>query len=406
MSYEIRPIPEDEFPKLAAVLNVAFGDTEEDAEHERGIFEYDRSISVRDGERFIGSAGAYSFELTLPGNTTTAAAGVTWVGVLSTYRRRGVLRSMMAHQLADVRERGEALAILTASEASIYGRFGYGLASLGYGAEVRLPVPFLTEVPAGRMTLMDKDEASKVLPGIYDQWRLTQPGAVRRRPEWWDMWFGDRERDRDGASARFYVVHESTAGTPDGYAAYRTKNGWDNAGLPSGEVRVPEVITLSSEAHGALWRYCFDVDLMATVKIPRLALDDPIRWRFADPRRMKITGAHDYLWARLTDVAAALAARRYEVEGGLVIEVIDDFIPDLSGRYRLEGGPDGAEAQRTDAEADIRLRVVDLGAAYLGAAPFTTLARAGRAEEVTTGALRRADAMFRSTPAAFGTTSF
>jgi predicted acetyltransferase len=121
---------------------------------------------------------------------------------------------------------------------------------------------------------------------------------------------------------------------------------------------------------------------------------------------MRVTGATDFLWVRLVDVAGALAARRYEVEGELVIEVDDAFLPDNSGRYRLDGGPDGASAARTDAAPDVRMSVVDLGAAYLGAAPFTTLARAGRAEEVTPGALRRADAMFRSTPAAYSNTPF
>ena len=406
MSFEIRPITEDEYGALSRVLEVAFGDTEPEAEHERPIFEFDRSIGVFDGDRVVGSAGAYTFDLTLPGNTTTAAAGVTWVGVLSTYRRQGILRSMMAHQLADVRERGEALAILTASEASIYGRFGYGLASINYSAEIRRPAPFREDVPLGRMTLLDKDEAGKVLPGMYDRWRQRTPGAISRRPEWWDVHLADPKKYHDGMSGRFYAVHENEPGQPDGYVAYRTKNGWDEGGLPKGELRVEDLVALTPEAHAALWRYVLEVDLMTKVTARNIPVDDPIRWRFADPRRMRVTGAHDFLWARLLDVPAALAARRYEAEGHLVIEVEDDFIPDLSGRYALDGGPDGASARRTDAEPDIRMAIVDLGAAYLGAAPFSTLAGAGRAEELTPGALRRADAMFRSVPAPFCNTGF
>ena len=406
MSYEIRPITEDEYLALSKVLEVAFGDTDPEAEHEKPIFEFDRSIGVFDGDRVVGSAGAYTFELTLPGNTTTQVAGVTWVGVLSTYRRQGILRSMMAHQLADVRERGEALAVLTASEGSIYGRFGYGQASINYSAEIRRPVEFRSEVPLGRMTMVDKDEAGKVLPGLYDRWRQRTPGAISRRPEWWDVHLADPKKYRDGMSGRFYAIHESQPGQPDGYVAYRTKNGWDSNALPNGELKVEDLVALTPDAHAALWRYVLEVDLMAKVTIRNLAIDDPIRWRFEDPRRLRVTNASDFLWARILDVPAALAARRYEGEGRLVIDVVDDFIPELSGRYQLEGGPDGAQAAATDADADIRVHIVDLGAAYLGAAPFTTLVGAGRAEELTPGALRRADAMFRSVPAAFCNTGF
>jgi len=114
----------------------------------------------------------------------------------------------------------------------------------------------------------------------------------------------------------------------------------------------------------------------------------------------------DWLWVRLVDVPAALAARRYGAEGRVTVEVADTFCPQNEGRYQLEGGPAGAGCNPTTAASDLALSVADLGAAYLGGVRFSTLARAGRVEELTAGALARADAMFASEPLTWCETDF
>jgi predicted acetyltransferase len=407
VSFEIRPVTKDEYVPFATTTGTAFGNVDvEEQEDERGFFEFERSLAAFDGDRIVGTAGAFTFDLTLPGLTTVPAAGVTWVGVLPTHRRQGILTSLMTRQLDDVHERGEPVAILYASESVIYGRFGYGWASSSYSMEIN-PRYAVFRQPAdasGRLRVVDKEEAGKVLPGLYDQWRRTRPGAVTRRQEWWDVVLKDNEKRREGASARFYVVHESQPGQADGYLTYRVKRDWQEDS--ASELRQEDLVAMTPQAHTALWRYCLEHDLIRKVSAYNVAVDDPIRWQLADPRRLRVTSVHDTLWARVLDVPAALSARRYDLEGSLVIEVADTFRPQTEGRYRLEGGPDGATCSRTDAEPDLAMSVVDLGAIYLGGVAPSTLATAGRIEERNPGALALADGMFPSTPAPFSNTGF
>lgn len=397
MNIEIRPIVSDEFVELSRVDGAAFGyvPSDEDIEHSRTTFEFDRSLAAFDNGHIVAAAGAFSFDLTLPGLTTTPAAGVSYVGVLPTHRRRGLLRALMRRQLDDVRARGEALAILTASESVIYGRFGYGLATQSATLEIdprygafRRPLD-----DAGTMALVDKEAAGNVLPGVYDRVRRGQPGMLTRSDTWWTDWLRDPENWRDGMSARFYVTHTSASGQADGYTTYRIKEEWTN-GLPSSPLVVGEVIAATPETYAALWRYLLDVDLIGTVRTRDSSPDEPLRWLLADPRRLRTTRLSDFLWLRVLDVPAALSARRYSLEGVLTFELIDSFCPDNAGRYRLEGGPDGATCRRSDAEPDLTLDVADLGAIYLGGVRPTTLAHAGRIEERVPGALTRADALF------------
>ena len=132
MGIEIRPIVEEELEAWQRPISAGFGFhtvDERQLEVERPVVEYDRFLGALDGGRFVAGAGAYSFDMTLPGGTTAPAAGVTAVAVAPTHTRRGILTGLMDRQLADVADRGEPFAVLNASEAGIYGRFGYGLAT-------------------------------------------------------------------------------------------------------------------------------------------------------------------------------------------------------------------------------------------------------------------------------------
>ena len=409
--FEIRPVTDDEAGPFFRTTFIAFGAhaEERDIEQVRISFFPERSLAVFDGGRVVGTAGAYPFELTLPGLRTTAMEGVTYVGVLPSHRRRGILNALMRRQLDDVHAAGVAIAGLTASESIIYGRFGYGLATSHLELEIekvhsRFQNPVADE---GRCVLLDKGEAAKVLPGLHDRVRLTRPGDLNRFERYWDEWFSDPKHDRGGASARFYVVHESANGEPDGYLAYRTREHWDD-GLPRNTVEVAELRAFDPRAEAALWRFALDIDLVDKVRAHRQALDEPLRWLVADPRRVRVVGRHDHLWLRLVDLPAALEARGYDTEDDLVLEVEDQFCDWNSGRWRLQTGPDGASCTRAKAKAkvDLSLSAADLGAAYLGGVQFSTLARAGRASEQRTGALGRADRVFACDPVPWCTTGF
>lgn len=410
MDLELRPILDEEYPAYSRNLEGVFGhvSTDQTVEEWRLLFEPDRSLAVFDAGEVVATAGAFSFDLTLPGGTTTPTAAVTAVGVRSTHRRRGLLTAMMRRQLDDVADRGESVAILTASEGVIYGRFGYGLACSNGFWQLSTAGTVLRHPPRadGRLAVVDAATAAKTIPGVSEQARFRHSGALRRTPGWWERWFLDREPWRDGASARFYVLHTAAAGEVDGFAAYRIKHEPWRHGLAANTLVVDELDATDDEVEAALWQYLIDVDLVATVKAVGRPVDEPLRWRLADPRRLSVTDVIDHLWVRVLDVPRALEARRYATEDRIVLEVSDDFRPETAGRYLVEGGPDGARCRRTDDPADLAMSVVDLGALYLGGASPTVLARAGRIVERTPGALRRADVFFPSAPAPWCSTEF
>jgi predicted acetyltransferase len=223
--------------------------------------------------------------------------------------------------------------------------------------------------------------------------RRRQPGEVSRPEGWWDEFIRDPEWAREGDSELFHVVCRH--GPDAGFASYRMKENWD-FNIPSYTLRVGQLLASSPAVRAALWRFCLDVDLVATIAFENLPLQDPVRWMLRDPRRLRTTTVSDWLWVRLVDVARALGARRYRAEDTLVLEVVDGFLPENEGRYELQAGPDGASCRRTRADADVALSVAELGSAYLGGVALSALAAAGRVEERTPGALARADLVFGS----------
>ncbi len=399
--FEIRPVTGDEFADFRRVDDAAFGwrPSDEDIEADRALQELDRTLAVYDAGRIVATAAALSFDLTLPGCTTTPAAGVTSVGVLPTHRRRGILRALMWRQLEDVRARGESIAVLTASESLIYGRFGYGLATSAMGIDIdprhgafAHPVD---DRGRGRLTLLDHELMREVAAAVYDRARQRQPGAVSRNAAYWERLLRNPLAPMDGASAVFCVAYESGPGQIDGVATYRVRGQWTD-GIAGGVLLLRELFATTPAAYAALWQYLLGVDLVASVQCSTLPVDEPLRWLLADPRRLRVTRLTDDLWLRVVDVPAALSARRYGAADRLVLALSDPFLPHNTGRYTLEGGPDGATCRPTTADPDLALGVADLGAIFLGGVSPTALARAGRVVEERPGALRRADALFGS----------
>jgi predicted acetyltransferase len=409
MDIDIRPITPEQGDQFSAVMATAFGETfseEELADHDRW-FEYDRSIAAFDGDRMVGTGGAYSMDLTLPGLTTIPVGGLTAISVLPTHRRRGILRSMIAYHFQEVEGRGEMVSALGASESLLYGRYGYGMATTfaDYEIDPRRGQFLRPFAGRGRLRLLEPEETAKIVPPFYDRYRRGQPGELSRDQVWWDVYARDPEWTRQGASRHYDVVYESEPGRVDGWVSYRVESRWPN-GLAANIVKVRNLIGLTPEAEAGLWRYILDLDLAGTIKLIDRPVDDPVRWRLADPRRLRVTEMGDQLWVRLLDLPGALAARRYASSGSLVLEVTDALRPRNQGRFRLEGGPDGAVCAPVPADPDLALDVADLGAAYLGGVSLASLARAERVAELTPGALLRADRMFAASPPPVCTTHF
>ena len=382
---EMRTVAADEFVQWVRAEARAYGNRLDiDPEILRPHFDLDRSIAVFDEGDIVGGAHSHRLEMSIPGDSTVTA-GVANIAVQPTHRRQGVMTMMMRHQLKDIYERGEALAALFASESIIYGRFGYGIGSLreqwtidrqhnGYARPYESP---------GRIAFVDPADIAKELPEVSRRSTVDRPGVFQKALHLWERESQAPEHRQGGRGGLFYVAYED-GGRVDGYAKYRTSGN---------TVVVNELMAATNEANTALWRFCFDTDLVTSTEAERRPVDDPLPWLLADPRRLQ-RSTRDGLWLRLVDVAAALKLRRYMESGSLVLEVKDDFCPWNEGRFELEGSAEGAACRPSSSSPDLALGVSNLASAYLGAVTFSTLAQAGLVEERTPGALLRADRMF------------
>lgn len=392
---EVRPYQGDAATFLRAVL-LSFGWMlrEEDLKVAEPIIELDRALGAYDGERLVGTAGIFSMQVTVPGGELPMA-GVTMVGVHPTHRRRGVLREMMQQQLEAIHQRGEPLAGLFASEGAIYQRFGYGMGALAARFEIdRLRTAFReTRDPVGAVRLVSAEEAAGIFPDVFAQVLPRRGGSFARVDAWWPAeFFHDPEHQRDGGSPASYVVHE-TDGRPTGYARYRLFPGWEERG-PKSTLEVHEAIATTPDATRELWRYLFDVDLVATIRGRNLPVDHPLLLTLAEPRRLG-WAINDALWLRLVDVTAALEGRHWATDGKLVVEIADEVCPWNAGRWELTAEGGRGRVKATTASPDLAMHVRDLGAAYLGGIRVAGLVLAGRVDERTAGAADRADAMLR-----------
>jgi predicted acetyltransferase len=395
VSIDIRTVPADQLRPWAEAVNVAFGEPIDEAQWrlDQTLFEPERVLGAYDGDALVGGGAAFSFRMTVPGGARVRTAGVTMVGVMPTHRRRGILRSVMARQLADVRRNDEPLAALVASEGGIYQRFGYGLAILQGAIEIeRDRAQFRMDSPAvGSVRLVDREEARRLMPLAYDPVCAATPGFIERDPAWWDERLADIESQRRGAGPQYRAIYERD-GEVRGYVRYRIKSEWGTVASNSTLI-VNELIAMDPVAEHELWRYCFGVDLIARIQYRWGPPNHPLLLMLAEPRRLQLR-VSDGIWLRIVDVPAALAARGYAADGTLVLDVRDDFVPDAAGRWRMsvEGG--AAKVEPTADSPDLALDTTDLAAAYLGTFSFSELARANRTEELTTGARVRADLMF------------
>ncbi len=336
MSLEYRSPTADEFASVLHATHMAFGEElkDEDLERHRKVMPLDRLLAAWDGDRPVGVTASYPFELTTPGGSGKAA-GVSWVGVLPSHRRRGILRELMLRQLDDVHERGEPFAILYASESLIYGRFGYGMAVLGTQIDANRNAFALRDDPGPRSSarLLTADEAAEVFPPIYEQLRTRRPGYLSRSESWWRAYrLADPEHWRDGAGPKYFALIELD-GEPAAFAMYRIASKWENE-TPKGEVRVVDAHATSPEATAELWRFLFGIDLVERVKCGLVDPAWPLLHMVRDPRRLHLS-VTDGLWLRLVDLEAALRARSYAEAEPVVLEVTDDVRPANAGRWSV-----------------------------------------------------------------------
>jgi predicted acetyltransferase len=391
MDVEIRTIAEDEFETWMRAIESAFGGhvSPEDVQNERKVIDPARCLAAFDGDNIVGCASSVVFEMTVPGGTIPTV-GITGVGVVPTHRRRGVNTALMRRQLDDIRDEGFAIAALFASEGGIYGRFGYGLAT--FDAFVDIETSRSAFVPGsegdGRVRLVERDAAKDRYLSIFDESRLTRPGAMRMEPNWFDYEFAEKHF---GEERKFFFAFHETGKDVDGVAVYTIKHNW--SGVPQNEVELYAFDALNSSAYAQMWRFVLDLDLVSKLTAWSRPVDEPLLHLLREPRRLNMR-LKDGMWVRLLDIPRALTARRYPHDGRIVFGVRDVFCPWNEGRYALDARAEGATCEQTDDEAELLLTTNELAAAYLGGSTFSQLHRAGRVSEERAGAIGTADAMF------------
>jgi len=404
MALRIRQLTDpDELETYHRLTSAAFGKAFDPAafEAQRPNMHLDRAVVAELDGILCGAASSLPVELTVPGGTTLPAAAVTDVGVLPTQRRRGVARTLLAHQLADLRDRGDAVAVLHASEAGIYERYGYGAATRWRA--VRLDarrVRFRPDRPAPsgsyRSVRRDDPTTKEACAAVHETARRLHPGGLSRTDAWWDVVFGDAHTYQGGGTAQQVVLHLDDAGRVDGYVIYQVTEDW-SSGQAEHELEVWELVGIDASVEVGLWQVMCEHDLVARV-VGVVAVDHALFDVVTDGRQARTTWDQDLLWLRLLDVATALSHRTYATDGTLVLQVVDPILEDQAGAYRLTVADGVATCARTTDPADLVLDTAELASAYLGGNSFRRLLRAGRIDERTPGAAAVADERFSVWP--------
>ncbi|MDQ1404095.1 MAG: hypothetical protein QOG03_2411 [Actinomycetota bacterium] len=401
----IRPIDETELEAFARAASTGFGsrfDAEQFERQKAGI-EVRRTLATFDGDVIVGTAEAMATTMSVPGGADLGTNAVKGIAVLPTHRRRGILTRLMERQLSDMAERGEPLAILWATEAPIYGRFGYGMATYRLAVEIDKADTALAVEPADkdlRIRLVEDFVHRRFISnGLYEDKRLVVPGMMRRKEAFWI-----RRRDDLMGDDAFFVVVEDGAGRLRAYATYRIDRSWGASG-PEGHLSVADAISLDSDAERALWQFLLNIDLVTKVSAWHRPVDDPLPYLLHNPRQLRRT-LGEGLWLRIIDLPAALSARSYMTEIDVTLNVTDSLLPANSGTWHLQGGPSGATCTPTAEEADLELDTSTLASAFLGHPSLGSPAAAGLVVEHRAGALRQATAAFCWSPAPWAVTWF
>lgn len=378
--------------------------------------------SIDDGRAFTGVYARHPLPGTLDetwpvatytGYTKTVNVGggrlvdtylISDVTVRPTHRRRGMLRHLMTERLAAAAAAGHSLAALTASESTIYRRFGFGSATRKRTVVLHRETPFaLLSQPSGRVELAPASAIAAVGPRVFARFHETTPGSVDRQGQYANLYNGlDYGTGKPDENARAAIHVPDGGGEPDGYVIYSVKMESDKSVLS-----VADLVAADSAAFLALWDFLGSVDLVDLVRWKKAPVDGPLLHALASSRSLETESEHDHVWIRILDAPAALSARPYAVDGTLTLRV-HDKLGHADGTFRLEAADGNGHAARVgdNEHADLELDIATLGTLYLGGVSVSVLAEAGLVAEHTAGSLRLATQMFQATRPVYGVTDF
>ncbi len=400
MTIEYRQIQPAEHRKFGIAIERGFGfhysPNSEQFRLDKEVIPADGTMCALEDGEIVGTSAVVPFHKSSIQGGTIQNAGVTAVGVSTTHRRQGVLTNMMQRLLRQEREKGFPVASLWASESSIYGRFGYGVAIHHENFRIdtrRARFRFAPEV-RGRIRFVDADEARKLFPQAWEAAREVRAGIPSRDDVHWDRWAMDLN-DGGGEWGKPWTIVYEEDGKILGSAKYQLKELHVFGEQTHGAINADDVVTSSPASHAALWTHLLNVDLYDTLTTWRSPVDDGLPWMLEDQRQLERM-PYDAIWYRMLDIKAALETRKYLGDGSVVFEVVDEFLPECGGRFKLEVDRGSGSCNETTEEPDFTLPTASLGAIFLGGSRLSDLERAGRVDEHTDGSLATADRMFAS----------
>jgi predicted acetyltransferase len=405
---DVRPLTEADVPDWSRANNTGFllatPYSEEDLALRVSRLDVGRARGAFDEGRCVATYRSFEQQLTVPGGAFVRADAVSSVTVSPTHRRRGLLSRMIRADLAEAKERGDAVATLIAAEYPIYGRYGFGHATWVNVWEIDthrtgLDPNWSRPECGGRIDLVDGEELRKVGPELYERFRAGQHGAIDRNEAWWQNRTGLTSYSFEPFTPAFFAVYRAPAergGQVEGLAVYRADDKWGDGKQPLNTVSVSTLNAVTPAAERALWHYLCSIDWVAKVRTGYRAQDDLLPDLLPDQRAARVVKAADWLWVRVLDVVRALEARTYERSGSVVLEVADRMGL-AGGRFRLEVSQAGtATCAPTSEEAELALDVRELGALYLGGRSAVRMAALGEVSEAVDGAAARVDGLFRT----------
>jgi predicted acetyltransferase len=352
------------------------------------MLEPGRTLGAFVADQLVGTADAVTSGLTLPGGAVVSHAAVTHIGVLPSFTRKGIATDLVRHQLRDAAGRGEVVATLRASEATIYGRYGYGVASSSQTVEVQTARATLRPGvgAGGPVRLLEAADVWDVLPRICRQNRASRPGTIDRPDVWWE---GARLRTESGSGAWYVAVH-GAPGSETGFVRYRPVNTETWFVSDQRTIVVEDFFAPTSDAYLGLLRFLLELDLIDRVVFWMLPVDDPLPVLLLDRRAGRVTAVHDETWLRILDVEKALTARQYAGDGAVTVAVNDALLQHNSISVIVTG----QSVEVTEQPAQLHVGVEGLASVLLGGATWRSLVLAGLASSDDPAVVDEADRLF------------
>ena len=352
-----------------------------------------RTTGVYDGEEPVGTVNAFPSPVTVPGGAQLPAWAISMVTVAPTHRRRGIARELLESELRAAKELGIPMAMLTVSESTIYGRFGFAPAVMASNLTISTRRAKFVGAATGGVRFTSIDDLRPLVDGLYARWRTMSPGEMEVWPRRWDQILGKvHDGKNDPTKHPRAVRFDDANGELQGFAVYKVTE--NEADFPASTAEILYLMAATPDAYAALWRFLLELDLVATVTAHLRPVDEPVRWQVNDFRAVTVE-TYDHLWLRILDVKAVLEAREYYAPASLVLE-ITDALGHAAGTFSFTTHEGSTVVEPVETTPALTLSINELSALYLGGVSATTLRTAGRIVEHEKGATAKLDAAFHS----------